>query len=140
MSTTNIFVTVPVADLEVSKAFYTALGYTVNPNFSDESSACIVLSDTIYVMLLAKSRFGDLTDRELVDPKTHTQALHALGVETRDEVDALAATALDAGGSVPGDPQDFGFMYARDIEDPDGNGWQITWMDPAAQQNGPPAE
>ncbi|RFA07888.1 glyoxalase [Subtercola boreus] len=140
MATNNIFVNLPVDDLEASKAFYTALGYTLNPNFSDEKAACVVLSDSVYIMLLVKPYFSTFTDREVVDPRSQVGSLNSLGVDSREEVDRFAERAVAAGGAELNEPQDFGFMYSRDIEDPDGHGWQIMWMDPVAQQNGPPSE
>jgi predicted lactoylglutathione lyase len=139
MATNNIFVNLPVEDLERATSFYTALGYTVNPNFSDEKAANIRLSDSIYLMLLVKPYFSTFTDREVVDPRRSAEVLNSLGVDSREEVDAFAAKAVAAGGAELGDPEDYGFMYSRDIEDPDGHAWQIMWMDPVAAENGPPA-
>ncbi|MEF2976279.1 VOC family protein [Subtercola sp. YIM 133946] len=139
MATTSLFVTLPVNDIDASTSFYTALGYTLNPLYSGENSACVVLSDSLYIMLGSKSHVAALTDRELLDPGSQVQVLHALEVESREEVDDLADKAAAAGG-VALEPQDFGFMYARDIHDPDGHGWQLTWMDPAAAETGTPDE
>ncbi|RFA20844.1 VOC family protein [Subtercola boreus] len=141
MATNNIFVNLPVSDLEASKAFYTALGYSINPQFSNENAASIVLSDSIYIMLLVKPFFSTFTEKELVDPKRYAQVLNALGVDSREEVDELIAKGVAAGGTEPaGTLQDHGFMYSRDLEDPDGHGWEIMWMDPAVAAGGPPSE
>lgn len=135
-----IFVNLPVRDLEGSGAFYRALGGTVNGLFSDEQATCVMFSDTIGVMLLTNDRYSQFTARPIGNARAHSQALLALSVETRDDVDAAIAAAVAAGGA--GDPnpaQDLGFLYSRSAEDPDGNVWEILWMDPAAAQSGPPA-
>ena len=139
MATNNIFVNLPVADLEASKAFYTALGYTINPLFTDENAASVVMSDSIYVMLLVKPFFATFTDKSIIEPKSEVQVLNALGLDSRDEVDEWAAKALAAGGAEPRPAQDYGFMYSRDIEDLDGHIWEVMWMDPEAAKNGPPS-
>ncbi|MBF4461445.1 MULTISPECIES: VOC family protein [unclassified Rathayibacter] len=139
MSVSTVFVNLPVTDLERSKAFYTSLGWSVNPLFSDENAACIVISDTIYAMLLVHPFFSTFTSKEIIDAKTQVQGLFALGAESRDEVDDLLAKGLAAGGAEPVAAQDLGFMYSRDLEDPDGHIWEILWMDPAAAEAGPPA-
>ncbi len=140
MATSSIFVNLPVADLEASTAFYTAVGYTVNPLFSNDDAACIVMSDNIYVMLLTKPFFETFTDKPIIDARTHVQVLNAIDVESREAVDEWAEKALTAGGSEPRPAQDMGFMYSRDIQDPDGHIWEPLWMDPAASENGPPTE
>ncbi|MDJ0333621.1 glyoxalase [Salinibacterium sp. G-O1] len=139
MATSSIFVNLPVADLEASTAFYTALGYAVNPLFSNENAACIVMSEHIYVMLLTTPFFQTFTDKSLIDAKTNIQVLNAIDVESREAVDEWAEKALAAGGSEAKPARDLGFMYSRDIEDPDGHIWEAFWMDPAASENGPPA-
>ena len=139
MATSSIFVNLPVADLETAKAFYTALGYTVNPLFSDENAACIVMSENIYVMLLTTPFFQTFTDKDIINARTHVQTLNALDVGSREAVDEWAEKALAAGGTEPRPAQDMGFMYSRDVEDPDGHIWEPFWMDPAASENGPPA-
>jgi predicted lactoylglutathione lyase len=128
---TAIFVNLPVSDLERSKAFFTALGYTINPQFSDENSAAVVFSDTIYAMLLSEARFKDFTPRTVADARTTTEAILCLGVESRPKVDEIADAALANGGSRVLDAQDHGFMYGRSFADPDGHIWEVMWMDPA---------
>jgi predicted lactoylglutathione lyase len=128
---TAIFVNLPVSDLERSKAFFTALGYTINPQFSDENSAAVVFSDTIYAMLLSEARFKDFTPRTVADARTTTEAILCLGAESRSKVDEIADAALANGGSRVLDPQDHGFMYGRSFADPDGHIWEVMWMDPA---------
>jgi len=128
---TAIFVNLPVSDLERSKAFFTALGYSINPQFSDDSAASVVFSDTIYAMLLTEARFKDFTPRAIADARTSTEAILCLGAPSRDEVDRIADAALGNGGSPVSDPQDHGFMYGRSFADPDGHIWEVMWMDPA---------
>jgi predicted lactoylglutathione lyase len=128
---TAIFVNLPVSDLERSKAFFTALGYTINPQFSDDTCASVVFSDTIYAMLLSEARFKDFTPRTIADARSSTEAILCLGTESRAEVDRLADAALANGGSSVLDAQDHGFMYGRSFADPDGHIWEVMWMDPA---------
>src|SRR5262249_8535234 len=128
-----IFVNLPVRDLTASTAFYTALGGALNPQFSGEKSSCMVLSDTIFVMLLTHEHYRQFTQRPIGDARRESQALIALSVESRDAVTATLETASAAGGRAdPNPPQDHGFMFGRSVEDPDGNVWEIMWMDPAA--------
>jgi uncharacterized protein len=139
MATSSIFVNLPVADLGAATAFYTAVGYTVNPLFSGDTSSCIVVSESIYVMLLTKPFFQTFTDKSIVDAKSDVQVLNAIGLESREAVDGWAEAALAAGGSEPRPAQDLGFMYSRDIADPDGHVWEPMWMDQGAAENGPPS-
>lgn len=136
--TTSIFVNLPVSDLEASKAFYTALGYSINPNFTDETAACVVFSDTIYAMLLTHAKFSEFTKQPIADTKNSTAAIVAISADSRDGVDALAAKALEAGGSETYEPLDYGFMYSRAFRDLDGHHWEVVWMDETAAQDGPP--
>ncbi|MDR6986892.1 putative lactoylglutathione lyase [Paenarthrobacter nitroguajacolicus] len=136
--TTSIFVNLPVSDLEASKEFYTALGYSINPNFTDETAACVVVSDTIYAMLLTHDKFSEFTKQPIADTKNSTAAIVAISADSRDDVDALATKALDAGGSQTYEPMDMGFMYSRAFRDLDGHHWEVVWMDEAAAQDGPP--
>ena len=128
---TAIFVNLPVSDLERSKAFFTALGYSINPTFSDDSCASVVFSDTIYAMLLSEARFKDFTPKAIADARTSTEAILCLGAESRAEVDRIGDAALANGGSPVLDAQDHGFMYGRSFADPDGHIWEVMWMDPA---------
>ena len=136
---TSIFVNLPTTDLERSKAFYTSLGYTINPLFTDENAACVVLSDDIYFMVLTREYLGTFTDKQIIDTKTHAQTSIALTRDSRDEVDEVMAKGLAAGGSEPREVQDLGFMYSRDLEDPDGNLLGFLFMEPAAAEQGPEA-
>ena len=127
--TTSIFVNIPVRDLAAAMAYYRALGFEHNPQFTDETAACIVLDETIYVMLLTHAKFLSFSPRPIADPRTHTQALYALSRTSRVAVDTIAAAGLAAGGSEVRDAQDFGFMYSRAIADIDGHVWEYVWMD-----------
>ncbi|KAF1723572.1 VOC family protein [Pseudoxanthomonas japonensis] len=130
--TTQIFVNLPVRDLDRSKAFFAALGYANNPQFTDENAACIVISDTIYVMLLVEPFFQGFTRKTICDARTHTEAILCLSAESRAGVDALADKAIAAGGSETLEAKDYGFMYQRSFQDPDGHQWEVVHMDDAA--------
>ncbi|MCP3817613.1 VOC family protein [Streptomyces sp. A3M-1-3] len=132
--TTMIFVNLPVKNLETTKAFWSKLGYSFNDQFSDENSACLVISDTIYAMLLTEPRFKDFTKKEIADSSKSTEVVLCLSAESRAKVDELADGALGAGGSEANEPQDHGFMYGRSFQDPDGHLWEVMWMDPSAVQ------
>lgn len=127
-----IFVNLPVKDLEVSKRFFTEIGYSINPQFTDDTAACIVFSDTIYAMLLTEAKFAEFATKPTADATAGTEAILALGVDSREKVDEIADKALAAGGSKAQAPQDHGFMYVRSFHDPDGHHWEVMWMDPAA--------
>lgn len=139
--TQMIFVNLPVADLAHSIAFYEAIGFIKNPTFSDETAACMVLSDTIFAMLLTHPKWKSFTDKQMVGAKTHAQVVLCISREDRGAVDAMTETAGRAGGVADCSPaQDYGFMYGRNFEDPDGHVWEPMWMDPQAAVEGPPAE
>ncbi|MGN2362535.1 MULTISPECIES: VOC family protein [Streptomyces] len=127
-----IFVNLPVKDLATSKGFFEKLGYGINPQFSDDKTACVVLSDTIFVMLLTEPRFKDFTKKDIADASRTTEVILALSADSREKVDELADSALAAGGSPAGETQDLGFMYGRSFQDPDHHIWEVMWMDPAA--------
>ncbi|MFZ5551383.1 MAG: VOC family protein [Pseudomonadota bacterium] len=132
-----IFVNLPVKDLPASIAFYKALGFTQNPAFSDDTAACMVWSESIYAMLLTHAKWRSFTDRPLPAPGS-TGVMLALGLDSREAVDAMNTAAAAHGGQADVNPvQDLGFMYGRDLADPDDNLWGPFWMDPAAM---PPAE
>jgi predicted lactoylglutathione lyase len=124
-----IFVNVPVRDLAASMAYYKALGFEHNPQFTDETAACIVISDTIFVMVLTHAKFKEFSPLPIPDPRQQTQALYALSRDSRQAVDAIADAGLKAGGREVRDPQDMGFMYSRAIADVDGHVWEYMWMD-----------
>lgn len=127
-----IFVNLPVKDLETTKGFFGKLGFSFNPQFSDENTACLVISDTIFAMLMTEPRFKDFTKKEIADASKTTEMLLALSADSREKVDELADAALAAGGSPANEPQDLGFMYGRSFQDPDHHIWEIVWMDPSA--------
>ncbi|WP_105973719.1 VOC family protein [Streptomyces geranii] len=129
-----IFVNLPVSDLAASKKFFTELGYTINPQFSDDNAASIVISDSIVAMLLTKAFYATFTSKEIADATKTSEVLIALSAETREKVDELVDKALAAGGSPTGQTQDLGFMYGRSFDDLDGHTWEVVWMDPAAVQ------
>jgi len=128
-----IFINLPVTDLKRSMAFYSAIGAANNPQFTDETAACMVVSDTIHVMLLTHDKWRQFTSKPIVDAHASAQVLLCLSADSRGEVDAYVDKAMAAGGK--GDPtptQDFGFMFGRSFEDPDGHIWEVMWMDMAA--------
>ena len=125
----TLFVNLPVADLERSKAFFTALGFSYNAAFTDETAACMPVGEHASVMLLTREKFAEFAKLPIADPSTHTLALYCFSVSTREEVDAVSAAALAAGGTEADGAEDFGFMYSRSFFDLDGHGWQVMWMD-----------
>ncbi|MFG2311077.1 VOC family protein [Streptomyces sp. NPDC048566] len=129
-----IFVNLPVSDVDTSKKFFTELGYTINPQFSTDDCACVVISDTIVAMMLGKERYADFTTKRIADATTTSEVLLCLSAESREKVDELVDRAIAAGGSATGQTQDQGFMYGRAFDDPDGHTWEVMWMDPAAVQ------
>lgn len=130
--TQKIFVNLPVNDLKRSMRFYEALGAVNNPQFTDETAACMVFSDTIYVMLLTRPRFAQFTDRRIIDATQEVETLIALSAESRDSVHSIVARGLAAGGSEPRPATDHGFMLQRNIADPDGHVWEMFHMDMSA--------
>jgi predicted lactoylglutathione lyase len=135
----TLFVNLPVADLERSKAFFAQLGFSYDPKFSDQAGACMPIGEHAVVMLLSREKFAEFSKLPIADPTTHALALYCFSVSSRDEVDAVGAAALAAGGTEADGAEDFGFMYSRSFFDLDGHGWQVMWMDPAAVEQGPEA-
>jgi len=119
---TQVIINLPVVDLPKSLAFFKALGYFHNPQSSNDSGACIVVSDTISVMLLTHARFRDFTPRAICDTSKAVEVLLCLSCVSREEVDGLVAKAVAAGGSTYDKPEDYGFMYTHSFVDPDGHG------------------
>lgn len=132
---TSIFVSLPVKDVKKSKRFYEAIGFKSNPQFEDETAVCMVVSETIYVMLETHEKFKMLSSKEIADTSKAYTSLHSLSCESRSAVDTLVTKAIEAGGSKAHEPEDHGFMYQSGFYDPDGHGWGIFWMDPAAIQD-----
>jgi predicted lactoylglutathione lyase len=124
-----IFPNLAVENLDRSVAFFTELGFTFDERFTDETATAMVVNDQAVVMLLVKDRFADFTKKEIVDSRTHTEAILALSAESREDVDRFADKALAAGGSPANDPMEMDFMYGRSFQDPDGHQWEIFWMD-----------
>ena len=124
----QIFVNLPVKDLERSKAFFGKLGYSFNPQFTNEQGACMVISETIYAMLLTEPFFQTFTKKPVADATKSTEVLVCLSCESRAQVDELVAKARAAGGKVPRQAQDHGFMYSHGYEDPDGHTWELVHM------------
>lgn len=136
-----IFINLPVADLAKSKAFYEAVGATNNPAFTDDTAACMVFSDVIHTMLLTHEKWATFTSKSIPDARTHAQVLLCVSADSREAVDGQVGKAVAAGGKADPTPtQDYGFMYGRSFEDPDGHIWEVMWMDPAAIPAGEPAE
>lgn len=128
----QIFINLPVTDLSESKDFYDALGFKNNPNFSDDTAACMVWSEAIIVMLLTHTKWKTFTSRP-IPPSSSSEVMLALSCESREEVDRLNTLANHHGGTADINPkQDLGFMYNRNLADPDGHVWEMFWMDPSA--------
>jgi predicted lactoylglutathione lyase len=127
-----LFVNLPVAQLDRATMFYGGLGFSVNPQFTDDTAACIVLDDGhLYLMLLTHGAWARFTSKALVDSATGSEVILTISVADRASVDTLVDTALAAGGSASAEPQDFGFMYTRSFQDPDGHLWEVTHLDTA---------
>ena len=135
---TAMFVNLPVTDLERAKAFYTAIGFTINPLMTDHNAACIVVEEGhSYFMLLVREFFQTFTERPIADPATTVLTATAIFLESREAVDATIAAGLATGGTEAQPAADYGFMYQRQLTDPDGHVLEFGWMDPTA---GPSAE
>jgi predicted lactoylglutathione lyase len=128
----KIFVNLPVSDLNRTIEFFAKLGFTFNPQFTDDKAACMVLSEDGYVMLLREEFFKGFTRNAICDTAAHTEALIALSCESREEVDRMVKTAVENGGRHAMDAMDHGFMYGWSFYDPDGHHWEVMWMDEAA--------
>lgn len=126
--TTQIFVNLPVRALARSVAFFTGLGFSFDERFCDDTAACMVVSDTIYVMLLAHDKFKGFTPHPICDARKSTEVLLCLSLDSRDKVDALVRLAVAAGGTIWNQPQDHGFMYTHGFQDLDGHIWELLHM------------
>ena len=124
----QVFLTLPVADLQKSIAFFKALGFAHNPQFSDETAACIVINDNLSVMLGTHEKFRTFTPKAVCDTSQAVEVLISLGCDTRERVDELVAKALAAGGTTYDEPEDLGFMYSHSFVDLDGHGWGVLYM------------
>ncbi len=123
------FINLPVTDLKRTMTFYETLGFTFNPQFTDDTAACMIINETSYAMLLTHEKFKFFTNAPIPDARATTGVLVALSLENRDAVDAFLKTALNSGGSEPRPANDFGFMYQRTMADPDGHRWEPFFMD-----------
>ena len=132
----QLFVNLPVENLDRTVEFFAALGFSFNPKFTDENATCLVISEHIQVMLLTRPFFSGFTKKPVADARTATETLLALSCESRDEVDALVSKAVAAGAATPMESKDYGFMYQHGFEDLDGHQWEVFWMDESAM---PPA-
>jgi len=128
----QIFVNLPVKDLSASVEFFTKLGYTFNPQFTDVTATCMVVSDTIFFMLLTHEKFASFSPKPICDTSEAVEALLCLSCESREAVNLLVDKAVAAGGSTYRDPMDMGTMYGHGFRDLDGHVWEIMWMDPNA--------
>jgi predicted lactoylglutathione lyase len=132
-----IFVNLPVSDLQKSRRFLEALGAVNEPKFTDETAACMTLSDSIHVMLLTHDKFKQFTPRPIADANAGSEVLLCLSSDSRESVDTTVERGVAAGGTAdPAPKQDYGVMYGRSIADPDGHIWEFIWMDAAAAERG----
>lgn len=127
---TKIFVNLSAKDLQKSIQFFTKIGYKFNPQFTDETATCMIISEDIYVMLLTHAKFKGFTPREICDATKSTEVLVCLSCESRQAVDEIVQTAVAAGGSPIRPPEDYGFMYSHNFQDLDGHIWEYAWIDP----------
>jgi predicted lactoylglutathione lyase len=129
---TKIFVNLPVKDLKRSVEFFLKLGYHFNPQFTDETAACMIVSEDIYVMLLTQAKFKEFTPKDICDATRSTEVLVCLSCESRDHVNDLIGKAVAAGGTTYAQSRDYGFMYQHGFQDPDGHLWELVYMEPSA--------
>jgi len=130
----KLFVNIPVSDLQRSIEFFTKLGFTFNPQFTDETATCMLVGEDAYFMLLTREKFEGFASKPVGDAHKETTAMFALTADSRQEVDALMKTVIEAGGRQAGQPRDLGFMYNVSFYDLDGHEWEVFWMDPTAIQ------
>lgn len=128
----KIFVNLPVKDLKQAIIFFTRLGFSFNPQFTDDGAACMVISEHIFVMLLLENRFSNFTKKQIADASKVTEAIICIDAASRDEVDEMIRNAISAGGKTPNNKQDHGWMYGHGFEDLDGHLWEVMWMDQSA--------
>lgn len=131
-----MFLNLPVKDLPRSVEFFTALGFSFNPDFTDENATCMIINEHSYVMLLVEAYFKTFTAKPVSDAGSSAEAIVAFSVESREAVDEIIRSALTSGGSPSQEAQDYGFMYTHSFQDPDAHLWEVFWMDPA----GPPKD
>ncbi|AMV19100.1 VOC family protein [Planctomyces sp. SH-PL14] len=131
---TSLFISLPVQDVTKSTALYEAIGFQRNPQFTGDATSCLVVSDTISLMLASHEQFQQISPRPMADPTKGCQVLLSLSLESREAVDDMVAKAIAAGGSKAHEPEDYGFMYQHAFYDLDGHGWGLTWFNPNAAQ------
>jgi uncharacterized protein len=131
---TKIFVNLPVNDLDKSIAFFTSLGFTFNPQFTDETATCMIVGEDIHVMLLTHAKFKQFTPKSICDATKSTEVLVALSLESREKVNEMVRKAVAAGGTTYAEPKDYGFMWQHGFQDLDGHIWEVFYMDPSAIQ------
>ena len=136
----QIFINLAVKDLQKSRDFYTALGFTNNPQFSDDTGKCMVWSENIFVMLLTHEKFKNFTTKPIADTKSNIAGLYSLSLGSIDEVNSVMTNGLNAGGIEPNEMRDYGFMQQRTIEDFDGHTWEVFFMDISKFPSGQPAK
>ena len=129
---TKIFVNLPVKDLGKSKEFFTKIGFTINSQFSDETAACVVITEDIYAMILTHKKFKEFTPKEIADTTKTSEVLTCLSFDSKEKVNEVMDHALQAGATEIRDPMDYGFMFGRSFNDLDGHIWEVIWMDPSA--------
>ncbi|HEX7027231.1 MAG TPA: VOC family protein [Gammaproteobacteria bacterium] len=130
----QLYVNLPVKDLDKTVDFFTALGFSFNPQFTDETATCMIVSDEVFVMLLTEKKFKAFTPKQICDAAKNTEVLLALSVDSREQVDEMVRKAVKAGGATYSEPNDLGFMYQHGFQDLDGHIWEVFYMDPAAVQ------
>jgi len=128
----RIFVNLPVKDLQKSIDFFTKVGFSFNPQFTDDKATCMIIGENIFAMLLVEERFKDFTKKPISDATKATEVLIALDAESREQVDEMISAAVKAGGSIYTDPQDYGWMYSHCFADLDGHQWEFLYMDESA--------
>ena len=132
----QLFVNLPVRNLDKTVEFFSALGFSFNPDFTDENATCMIVNDGAYVMLLVESYFKTFTSKSIAATADTAEAIMSFSLESREAVDEVIRTALTSGGTASEEAQDYGFMYTHSFQDPDGHLWEVVWMDPA----GPPKD
>jgi predicted lactoylglutathione lyase len=130
----QLYVNLAVDDLDRSVAFFTALGFSFDPRFTDETATSMIVGEDAFVMLLTKAKFAEFAKKPIVDAAAQTEVLLAVSAGSREGVDELAEAALASGGAEANDPLDYGFMYSRSFQDPDGHVWEVVWMDEEAAE------
>jgi predicted lactoylglutathione lyase len=131
---TKIFVNLPIKDLTRTVDFFTKLGFSFNPQFTDENATCMIIGEDIFVMLLVEKFFKSFTKKEICDPTKDTEVIIALSAESREKVDQMINRVIKAGGTESREPQDHGWMYGRSFQDIDGHLWEVIYMDVSALQ------